>query len=361
MKVIDTNISKKRHAERLDNSRYLKGKAKKYDLSDFALVRATDFLPQDGILMPLCSVPFVTHTNNVASSVIFKLLQENYNLDPFNEEDYKKLKEMANKYSPLSSQYRSTIHFTLNGLVSNHSKGEFDNRNFIIIDKLANHLGKEDFRSLRMEDTFVKGPFKLSSDAVILINKDKYGELLKDNPWLNDYHVTLFTGDEKTATEEVLLDLGITPEDIKEHGAEYSNRTPLHMEALDRLAKTYNCELEKHVYSKEYRDDDEKNLRVWEIFNRAFYDELCSTFKLEPKDEIVSFLSSYDVNRQKQEEKLKELVMQIGLVEYSEFVLSYNKKITDRIAARSFPTNEQLLLGGVLNISGNLSEEKTYQ
>ena len=75
MKVIDNNTSKKSHAERLDNSRYLKGKAKKYDLSDFALVRATDFLPQDGILMPLCSVPFVTHTNNVASSVIFKLLR----------------------------------------------------------------------------------------------------------------------------------------------------------------------------------------------------------------------------------------------------------------------------------------------
>lgn len=53
--------------------------------------------------------------------------------------------------------------------------------------------------------------------------------------------------------------------------------------------------------------------------------------------------------------------MQIGLVKYSEFVLSYNKKITDRIAVRSFPTNEQLLLGGVLNISGNLSKEKTYQ
>lgn len=361
MEVINTNVSKKRRAERLDNSRYLKSKADKYELNDFALVRTTDFLPQDGILLPLCSEPFVTHTNNVASSVIFKLLQENYNLDPFNEEDYKKLKEMANKYSPLSSQYRSTIHFTLNGLVSNHSKGEFDNRNFIIIDKLTNHLGKEDFCSLRMEDTFVKGPFKLSSDAVILINKDKYGELLKDNPWLNDYHVTLFTGDEKAATEEVLLNLGITPEDIKEHGAEYSNRTPLHKEALARLAKTYNCELEKHVYSKEYRDDDEKNLRVWEIFNRAFYNELCTTFKLEPRDEIVSYLSSYSVNRQKQEEKLKELIMQIGLVEYSEFVLSYNKKITDRISARNFPTNDQLLLDGALNISSNLSDEKTYQ
>lgn len=53
--------------------------------------------------------------------------------------------------------------------------------------------------------------------------------------------------------------------------------------------------------------------------------------------------------------------MQIGLVEYSEFVLSYNKKITDRIAARNFPTNDQLLLDGTLNISSNLSEEKTYQ
>ena len=32
---------------------------------------------------------------------------------------------MANKYSPLSSQYRSTIHFTLNGLVSNYTVKQF--------------------------------------------------------------------------------------------------------------------------------------------------------------------------------------------------------------------------------------------
>ena len=48
------------------------------------------------------------------------ILEENKQLRKkrkHDKEDYKKLKEMANKYSPLSSQYRSTIHFTLNGLV----------------------------------------------------------------------------------------------------------------------------------------------------------------------------------------------------------------------------------------------------
>lgn len=358
MKIITPN---KNHKEKLENSRYQKLQTGKYTIDDFALVRTTDYLPADKKILSLCDTPFLTHTTNVPNSVIFKILQEKYNLNPFNDEDYEKLKEMAGSYSPLSSQYRSTIHFTLNGLVSSHSKGNFDGRNFIIIDKLSSHLGKENFRTLRMEDTFIKGPFEISDEAIILINKVRYEKLLAENSWLQNYNVTLYTGDEKEAVEAVLLDLGITPETIGEHGAEYSKRTPLYKTALSNLAKSHNCSEEKHFYSEEYKEDDKKSLQIWEIFNRNFYEELCKTFKIEQKEEIINFLSSYNIACPKLEEKLKELINQIGLEEYCEFVLSYNKTLLSRLNAKTFPTNNEILKQGKLNISTNITNEKTYR
>lgn len=358
MKII---TSSKNHKERLENSRYQKLQTGKYTIDDFALVRTTDYLPSDKKILPLCDTPFLTHTTNVPNSVIFKILQEKYNLNPFDEEDYEKLREMASSYSPLSSQYRSTIHFTLNGLVSSHSKGNFDGRKFIIIDKLSSHLGKENFRSLRMEDSFIKGPFEISDEAIILISKDRYEKLLEENPWLQNYNVTLYTGDEKEAVETVLLDLGITPETIGEHGAEYSKRTPLYKVALSDLAKSHNCSEEKHFYSEEYKKDDEKSLQIWEIFNRNFYEELCKTFKIEPREETINFLSSFDFARPKLEEKLKELINQIGLEEYCEFVLSYNKTLEGSLNGKTFPTNNEILKQGKLNTSTSITDEKTYQ
>ena len=358
MKIITKNEN---HEELLEDSKYQKLQDGKYTVDDFALVRTPDYLPSDKKILPLCDTPFLTHTTNVPNSVIFKILQEKYNLNPFDDDDYEKLREMANRYSPLSSQYRSTIHFTLNGLVSSHSKGNFDGRNFIIIDKLSSHLGKENFRSLRMEDTFIKGPFEISDKAIILINKDKYEKLLEENPWLQNYNVTLYTGDEKEAVETVLLDLGITPETIGEHGAEYSKRTPLYKDALSNLAKTHNCSEEKHFYSDEYKEDDQKSLQIWEIFNSNFYQELCNAFKIEPREETINFLSSYNFPRPKLEEKLKELINRIGLEEYCEFVLSYNKTLLNTLNTNNLLTNNELLKQGKLNISTNITCEKTYQ
>lgn len=103
---------------------------------------------------------------------MYDILRDKYNIDVWNEnEEYDKFKKMTYQYSPLSTQFRSTVHFTLNGLVSNHSKGPFDNKNFIVIDKLSKHLGIDDFRSIRMEETFVSGGFPISNESIILIIK----------------------------------------------------------------------------------------------------------------------------------------------------------------------------------------------
>ena len=164
---------------------------------------------------------------------------------------------MANKYSPLSSQYRSTIHFTLNGLVSNHSMGIFNNNNFIIIDRLDKHLGIDDFRSIRMEDTFVYGEFSISDSAIILIDAEKYPKLLKEYAWLDTYkNIVLFRGDEKKATQILLVQMGIIPENIGAHSADYTKRTPMQQEYFKNLKEKFGIEQVKHCYSKEYTADE---------------------------------------------------------------------------------------------------------
>ena len=142
MKIIDTNdydtIEEFELLKRdLEDELYIK---RKYDISDFALVRTTNFLEEDHVLKALCKIPFVINTNNVPFSTMHEILRNKYNINVYDEIEDEKLRLLVGKYSPLSTQYRSTIHFTLNGLVSNHSMGIFNNNNFIIIDRLDKHL-----------------------------------------------------------------------------------------------------------------------------------------------------------------------------------------------------------------------------
>ena len=324
----------------------------KYTIDDFALVRAADYLEEDHVLKPICSIPFVTNVNSVASSAIFQIMQEKNNVDIYNDEEYDKLKELANNYTPLSSQYRSTIHFTLNGLVASHDKGSFDSRNFIIIDRLNKHLGVDNIKTIRMEDTFVSDKFALSNESIVLINKNKYSELIEKYPWLETYNVVLFEGDEKKAVESTLIKMGITPETIETHSAKYSERTPLYEECLTEISKEYGIEREKHYYSKENKEDDEKNLKLWEIYDRYFYQSLVSHFTIDETigDNTIEFLSSPKNDRYKQEDTLKTIIKTVGIEEYCNFVVNYNQEIMKAIDSGIFPSNDEILSSGQITL-----------
>ena len=245
MKIIDTNdhaliaefeLLKRKLEDELSSK-------KKYSTSDFALVRTTNFLEQDHILKALCKIPFVVNTNGVPFSVMHEIFRKKYNINVYDAVEGEKLRALVKKYSPLSTQYRSTIHFALNGLVSNHSMGTFDNNNFIIIDRLNQHLGIDDFRSIRMEDTFVYREFYISDSAIILINVAKYQKLLEEYPWLDTYkNIVLFRGDEKKDTQIVLTQMGIVSENIGAHSVEYSWRTSLQKEYFKMINEKYGIE-----------------------------------------------------------------------------------------------------------------------
>lgn len=327
-----------------------------YDINDFVLIRTTDFLNPEHNLLPICKVPFVTNTNNIAHSAIYNILRDKYNIDVWKEdEEYENFKKMTYQYSPLSTQFRCTVHFTLNGLVSNHSKGAFDNKNFIVIDKLSKHLGTDDFRSIRMEDTFVFGEFPISNEAIILINESKYKQLLESYPYLNTYNVVLFKGDEKLATEMLLASMNIVPEKIETHSAEYSRRTELHQKYFASVTEEYGIEEMKHIYSPEYAEDDQKNLVLWQIYDTKFYNELFDYFALkkEEKESMIEFLTSYRNDRSEQTEMLQKFILDVGLEKYQEFVTSYNQNIRNAISQGIYPTNEEILSAGCIELKNN--------
>lgn len=333
-----------------------KGEKGIYEIDDFAMIRTTNFLDEDLVLKAVCDVPLVINTENVARSAIYNLLVKEYNINIYNDEQQDFLREKLNQFSPLSTQYRSTIHFTLNGLVSNHSKGTFDNQNFIIIDKLNQHLGKDDFRSIRMEDSFVFEKFPLSSDATILINYDKYEELTRDRPWLLDMkNVILFKGDEKIATEMVLTSMGIIPEKIETHSAEITERTPMYQKFFDTVKEKYGIEQTKHYYSEEYQLDDEKSLKLWKIYDTQFYTELFDYFKVDEtnKAKMIEFLNSNIINRVDQQKMLTDFILQVGLENYKNFVLLYNGEILKNISDGIYPTNKMILNSGKIELNNN--------
>lgn len=359
MMLIDTTDPEvlygfKKKKEELDYKQMKKGF---YDVNDFALVRTTDFLNPEHILHPICKVPFVTNIGNVANIAIYEILKDMYNND-FNG-DYEKYEEFmemldqyAKRYSPLSTQFRSTVHFTLNGLVANHFKGSFNNRNFIVIDKLSNHLGVDDFRSIRMEDSFVFGDFPISDEATVLIEESKYKQLIEEYPYLSTYNVVLFRGDEKLATEMFLALMDIVPEKIMTHSADESNRTVLYNKYFDMVTEKYGIEQAKHFYSPESSADDQKNLILWEIYDTKFYNELFDYFLVEKeeKENMINYLISLKISSFEQGEMLKEFIIKVGVEKYQEFVISYNQKILDAISQGIYPTNEEILAAGYIKL-----------
>ena len=105
---------------------------------------------------------------------------------------------------------RNTIHFALNGKVSSHAFGSWDDSKFIIIEPMEQQMGV--LTNVRPEDTWSQGTVHLSEKAVILINEKEYDTM--DTQTLEDYNVVKFRGDSKVATEKMLLLLGYQPQDI---------------------------------------------------------------------------------------------------------------------------------------------------
>ena len=347
MTIDVTSESVKREIiEQREDLLYEKRKQGKYDVTDFVVVRATDYIGNDRTLKPLFHVPFVIKNNHVVKAAVEDILDEEEHIDFFMDMDrYNERSNMVKStYLPYSSQYRSTVHFAINGLVSSHAKGDFSNRNFIIIDVLSHHLQNNDIRSFRMEDTYMYGDVSLSPQAVIMIKKDKYEELVLQYPQLEQYNIVLYVGEEKLAVEMYLNSIGIISEKIGEHGSEEHKCTPLINEFRTRLKESYKIDAEPHWLSQEYQNDDQNSLLVWDYYNNLFYSHLLNKLNVQEPEYSARLSNLMDMRLDEEnKEYIKQIIRKIGLDKFKDIVDEFNLIILNSISNGTFKNNEEIV------------------
>lgn len=349
---VSSAYSKVELKEKRENLLYEQRKKDGYSVANFVVVRTTNHLEYERMIRPLCHLPFIVKNNNIVKFAIQGYMDESDPINIWSDEDrhIKRGEMIKNMYLPYSSQYRSTVHFSVNGLVSSHAKGNFSNRNFIIIDPLEFHLKNNDIRSFRLEDTFMAGDVKISPEAVIMIKKGQYKELLLQYPQLSQYNIVLFTGPEKEAVEAYLISRGIIPEKITEHGAEEHICTSQIKDFRVRLKEMYEIDSEPHYLSQEYREDDMNSLLIWDYYNNLFYSFLLTKLGVTEPEYSARLSDFMDYGKDSENKKyIIQILKKIGLNEFKKIVDEFNFNILRNIANGTFQNNEIIVNG----LSGN--------
>jgi len=322
---------------------------KDYSISDLVLIRTTDIFPKDG---------------EIHSKAIDKALAETIPL--FNSA----LKK--NKYDksvlPKYFNYRSTIHFCLNGLVGNHMLGNFSSRDYFIFDKYNSQ--QNEMIALRAEDTYFKEIYNLSDEAFIAMSSGKFEELKDDLSmvsFLEKYDVYVYNisddlkqklcdGDienadmiiEQLIVSYILNSRGYPAFLIGDHGYIGSidrDKDAYYMQQfLNRYCSDNNLSSEKHYYSK-VREDD-YSINVINMINSAIdhyeYVVSNSSVDIEFKQVLLSYVPymrersilHYDVGIldhmfEGATANIDKFINIIGEEEYNKLTSSYNKVLEE--------------------------------
>ncbi len=175
-----------RTAEKIKRTRY-----DPLETSDFALVRSTDVIPRCKVVETMGK-----YTKPELESSYFE--PEIETIDKNQE---------IRKFQLLDFISRRTSHWAINHLVGANLGGSFNDRQFIIIDNLQNHINNKGLIHVEYSDTWFEKDIKLSKDATILIPVEKYQEIIEDpfaKKELKKFEIVLFSGDDSIATKAVL-------------------------------------------------------------------------------------------------------------------------------------------------------------
>lgn len=351
LKVYDmSTIEEVKETSRLVIQRQESEKYSDYNPSNIMLVRTTSIFPENGVLQTLANSTFIgTDENFITSSLCNNL-------------DYETLKKLET-YRPY---YRSTIHFTENGLVSSHLYGNFDNQKYIILEPLLEQIGKSDIRNFAGQDTFIKGSVNLSKKAILIIKAEDYEYIRQTNPEIEEYNVVLYNGvpetvkneyieasgsdlanydtnDQRAIVERVLIDLGYVPELIGSHYIINSPTSDKIREVNDSLSEQYGVLSEaKHVYTQEHEEDSNKNIILKNIFDKLLIDFIIQINNID--------INSIVENNKITQSTVIKLVQLLGLEKIINNVEIFNETIKQMQNLNMLPTSEEIINQNIPNI-----------
>lgn len=319
---------------------------KKYDISDLVLVRTTDAFPDDGIINSKAADNVLVETTSLFENSLEK---NNYN----------------NCVMPKYFNYRSTIHFCINGLVGNHMLGNFSSRDYFVFDKFLTQ--ENNILALRSEDTYFKDVYNLSDGAFIAMSSNKFQELSKDLSkvdFFSKYDVFVYDINEDLKTkldsfgnhiniEQLIVSYilnykGYPSFLIGDHGYVESlnqDKDAYYMQQfLNKYCTDNNISSEKHYYS-EVRENDFKidiNNKIKSVIDHYEYVVSNSSVDIEFKKVLLSYIPYmiecgmlyYEMNSlnycfEDATSNIDKFISIIGEEEYNKLTNSYNSYLEE--------------------------------
>ena len=149
------------------------------DISNIALVRATDVIPFDGIVKPISEVPYLKkNTSSKFAFAMNDLLRKVGKMPPITfeimEEDIKNRQEILKKYIPYTSDYNSMVLWSINGLVPDDSENGFGKRTDINEYRTQIRAGKgiKTYNIAEKTGKLVGAEMVNEDDEMMIINSD---------------------------------------------------------------------------------------------------------------------------------------------------------------------------------------------
>ena len=225
-----------------------------YTIEDCALVRATGQFPFQHKIKTTESAKAYSFGDSIyMGRAIREAVKAKY------PETYE---EELKKYQVYCELHRDTIHFTINGLVQSSMYGDFEGRDYILIEPLKYHID-DSLRSLRPEDTFFKGNVDLSDESSLIIDENVF-ERIKDDPAytkdLEKFTLFVYKGkNQAMAVKQALNHLGYDNFTIS-NSYYTNNESGLALQMtnfLSSFALEHNISQSRHCYTEEYQDEHE--------------------------------------------------------------------------------------------------------
>lgn len=319
-------------------------KTNNYQLKNCVLIRTTNIFPFNKLIeTPKNARGYSFAKSSIIGDAIIKKVKKDIAFDPFNDEEYEKLDKELKKYEVAFETFRSTIHFTINGLVSSHLYGNFDNRDFIIIEPLQYHINNKSLRALRAEDTYFNDDLYLSNEACIIIKEEKFNEIKEKEEYidtLSKFKIFIYKGtNQSVAVKEALNYLGYDFFLINNHG--YVNGLENNTAAnkmwnfLDELRTNYQLSSTPHFYSKDNEQDiakrEEEGIKT-DTKHFLYIVNNATTINEELKNKIIMLF-----NKNKEEFKtiIPEIIEAITLKEIERLTKNFNEIFIENLKNKS--------------------------
>lgn len=335
------------------------------NITNIALVRATNEIPVNGIVHPVSEVPYLRKEHGTEFSYAMNDLLKRHR--KLKEIDWTKPEEISeinkenskilDEYMPYNSEYNSMVLWSINGLVPDDMNNTFSNLPCAIVEGLEEQINHPGMLTLMPTDTAIKGNVKLSSQASILINKEKYEGLSEEEKAkLTKLNIVVFEGDLRDAVDKTLIQSGRytaeklslrreddgyiesdTSGEIRKTIEDVANEKGIPQVLHWNVVTGQNDEKEKLSSVK----DEFKNMgRVTDFYKQTFFTYLFTHMDI---DKRVKGDAEYMPESAVYMEALCDEIERIGLDEYKKILDNYNLALETLRENGNLPKPQQIV------------------